>query len=171
MRSVYEIADIRQLTSDNSLIVKEGDFAVLYLCTKEEKQRIGTVEVKLAFPFEKTDGFIVLFDEKGQDAGLIEDLNTRTPEEQATLREEIGRRYYMPIITGIVKVSERFNSSTWEVRTAEGALRFSVKDTNHSLIHLGNRLIITDADGNRYDIPDVTALPKKDRRKLDIYLY
>ena len=171
MKSVYEIADVRQLTSDNSLIVKEGDFAVLYLLEGEEKQRIGTVEVKLAFPFEKTDGFIVLFDERGQDAGLIEDLGMRAPEEQVLLKVDLCRRYYMPVITGIVNVSERFNSSTWEVLTAEGTLRFSVKDTNRSLIHLDNRLIVTDADGNRYDIPDVTALPKKDRRKLEIYLY
>ena len=32
------------------------------------------------------------------------------------------------------------------------------------------RVIITDIDGNRYDIPDVSALDKKSFRRIELYL-
>ncbi|MBQ8399289.1 MAG: DUF1854 domain-containing protein, partial [Clostridia bacterium] len=52
-----------------------------------------------------------------------------------------------------------------------GPLEFSVRDTYKSLIHLGKRIIVTDADGNRYDIPDSTSLDRTSRKQIDLYLW
>ena len=87
------------------------------------------------------------------------------------IRKELNRRYYMPVIKEILKVVDRFGFSYWTVKTSGGPLEFSVRDPYKSILHLGNRLIITDADGNRYEIPDVTALKKSDLRKIELYLY
>ncbi len=171
MQSIYEIADIRKLTTENSKIVPEGDFPVLFLLEENGERRLGPIEVKRAFPFEKPEEFIVLTDSEGKDQGFIRALSERREEEQILLRKELARRYFMPQIKKIFKITDRFNFSYWKTDTDKGTLEFSVRDTNRSIVHLGKRLIITDADGNRYEIPDIDKLQSTDRKKIEIYLW
>ncbi len=171
MNSVFEIAGVSPLTTDNSEIVSEGDFPVLYKTTDNKRERIGVFEAKRAFPFEKEEEFIILVSEDGTDLGFIRRLCDRTAEEQALLQKELKRRYFMPVITKIHRVKEQFAFSYWKVDTDCGPLEFSVRDTYKSLIHLGRRIIVTDADGNRYDIPDSTKLDHASRKQIDLYLW
>ena len=171
MNSVFDIAGIRALDAHNSRIEKEGDFPVLYVITDGKEERMGIFESKRAFPFEKDEEFIVLVSQDGKDLGFIRSIADRTAEEQALLKADLQRRYFMPKITKIYKVSERFAFSYWKVDTTSGPLEFSVRDTYKSLIHLGSRIIVTDADGNRYDIPDVSRLDKASKKKIDLYLW
>lgn len=171
MQSVFDIAGITPLDCKNSRIAAEGDFPVLYRIEGQKEERVGCFEAKRAFPFEKEDEYIVLLSEEGKDLGFIRALSERAEQERAILEKELARRYFMPVIIGIQKVTERFAFSYWKVKTTSGDLEFSVKDTYRSLIHLGKRIIVTDADGNRYDIPDVTALDRDSRKKIDIYLW
>jgi hypothetical protein len=171
MNSVFDIAGIRALTAENSRIAKEGDFPVLYLCENGKEERLDVFEAKRAFPFEAEEEFIVLLSKDGKDLGFIRALSERSEEERTILKEDLKRRYFMPKIEKILKVNEKFAFSYWKVETSSGPLEFSVRDTYKSLIHLGSRIIVTDADGNRYDIPDVTALDKSSRKKIDIYLW
>lgn len=171
MNSVFDIAGIRALTTKNCRITKEGDFPVLYLIDGEKEEKVGIFESKRAFPFENEEEFIVLLSNDGKDLGFLRSIAERDKQEQEILREDLSRRYFMPKIQKILKVDEKFSFSYWKVETSSGALEFSVRDTYKSLIHLGSRMIVTDADGNRYDIPDVGALDKASRKKIDIYLW
>ena len=171
MNSVFEIAGVIPLTTENSRICLEGDFPILYKITNGNRERIGIFEAKRAFPFEKEEEFIILMSEEGKDLGFIRRLCDRSQEEQDLLRKELKRRYFMPVITKIHKVKEQFAFSYWKVDTDCGPLEFSVRDTYKSLIHLGARIIVTDADGNRYDIPDNTKLDRPSRKQIDLYLW
>lgn len=171
MQSIFEIADIRPLTPENSEILLEGDFPVLYLLEDGQKKRVGIVEVKQAFPFEKSDEFIVLSDEEGKDQGFIRSLAERNESEHKILEKELARRYFMPVIKKILKVTDRFGFSYWKVETDGGILEFSVRDAYKSIIRPDERMIITDADGNRFVIPNVNTLDKKSRRKIELYLW
>lgn len=171
MPSIYEIADVLPLTRENARIADKNGFAELFLTENGEEKSAGIVEVKRAFPFEKEEEFLILENEDGKDLGFIRALSERSDEEQRILRRELAGRYFMPVITAIHKVNDRFGFSYWKVTTTSGELEFSVRDTYKSIIHLGRRMIITDADGNRYDIPDVDALPKVDRKRIELYLW
>ncbi len=171
MQTIFEIADIRLLTPENSEILLEGDFPVLILLENGLRTRVGTVEVKRAFPFEKPEEFIVLADEDGKDQGFIRSLSQRRESEKDILRKELARRYFMPLIRRILKITDRFGFSYWKVETDGGIIEFSVRDTYKSIIRPDERMIITDADGNRFQIPDVNALDKRSRKKIDLYLW
>ena len=171
MNTVFEIAGIRALSPENSRITMEGDFPVLYVTEDGAEVRCGIFEAKRAFPFEKEEEFIVLLSEDGGDLGLIRRLSDRPDAEREILKRELDRRYFMPVIEKILHVNEKFAFSYWKVKTSSGPLEFSVRDTYKSLIHLGKRIIVTDADGNRYDIPDVSKLDKASRKKIDLYLW
>lgn len=84
MDSVFEIAGILPLTPENSEIVEEGDFPVLYLLDdKGKKERLGLIEIKRAFPFEQDWEFLVLSDEEGKDWRLY-------PESEGPKRRRTG---------------------------------------------------------------------------------
>ena len=167
----FKIAGILPLTRENAGITEENGFPVLTLVENGEKNRVGIVEVKRAFPFESLDEYLVLEDEKGTDRGLIRRLSERSEEEQRILNKALAVRYFMPQITAVEKVNDRFGFSYFKVDTTAGKLEFSVRDPYRSIVVLGKRMILTDADGNRFEIPDVDALPKKDRRKIEQYLW
>lgn len=171
MESVYEIADVHRLTPENARIEQKGDFLVLFMKKEAGEECMGQIIVRLAFPFESKEEYLILTDEEGKDLGIIEKLSERSEEEQKALRREVEMRYFMPVIRSIDSIVEKYGSSVWKVRTDAGVFDFSVRDTYKSLIHLGKRMIVTDGDGNRYEIPDVTALSRKDRKKLELYIW
>ena len=168
---LFEAAGIRFLTIENSKILDENGFPVLILTENGEETRVGPVEAKRAFPFESEDEFIVLEDEKGADRGFIRSLADRSEGERAILGRALEMRYFMPKITKIEKVNDRYGFSYFKVETTSGPTEFTVRDPYKSIVQNGKRLIITDADGNRFEIPDVDALEKKDRKKIEQYLW
>ena len=170
MSTVYEIAQISELTKDTAKVFKNGDFPSLSVTKNGEEQTYNAVQIKRAFPFEKEDEFIVIADKDGKDLGFYRRLSDLPEEEQSILREELCRRYFMPKIKKVLKANDRFGFSYWKVETDVGALEFSMQDTYKSILYLGSRMILTDADGNRYEIPDVRALDRSSKKKIEIYL-
>ena len=170
MSTVYEIAQISELTAGNAKVFRSGDFPSLTVTKDGKEQTYAAVQIKRAFPFEKEDEFIVVSDEDGKDLGFFRHLSDLPEEEQNVLREELCRRYFMPKIKKVLKANDRFGFSYWKVETDVGTLEFSMQDTYKSILYLGSRMILTDADGNRYEIPDVRALDGSSKKKIEIYL-
>ena len=141
MKSVYEIADVRRLTTADSKIAPEGDFPVLSLLENDGWRRVGIVTVKRAFPFEAPDEFIVLADEEDKDLGFIRALSERTPEERALLEKELSRRYFMPKITHIEKVNDRKAAALYEgIDSSDGFYRSPVRKDSRSRMNVVFRL-------------------------------
>ena len=124
-----------------------------------------------SFPFEFAEAYISVLDPEQKEIGMIREISL-FPEEQAqALRRELARRYYAPKIVRIHQVKERFGFSHWRVSTEEGPLTFTLKDTYRSLLRISDtRLLVTDVNGNRYEIPDTEALPRRDFRRIELYL-
>jgi hypothetical protein len=75
----------------------------------------------------------------------------------------------MPKIKTIVKMKEKMGFSNWTVETDFGTITFSVKDTYKNMVKLPKgRCIITDVDGNRYEIPNLNELDKKSYKKIEL---
>ena len=57
------------------------------------------------------------------------------------------------------------------MHTADGDVSFTLHDTFRSIIHAGEtRIIMLDVNGNRFEIPDTTALDRKSHKKIELYL-
>ena len=81
-------------------------------------------------------------------------------------------RYYAPQITSILRVREKYGFSYWTVTTADaGKLTFTVQDPYRAIFRVGEKSVtFTDVDGNRYEIPDLAALDRRSRKRLDLYI-
>lgn len=130
--------------------------------TLENDRSWREVRIARAFPFSDPDHYIGLRDGDDKDIGLLIEPNEADAESRAIIAEELARRYFTPRVTRVVNVKEQFGVVTWDVETDRGPRHFIVRNLRDNSFSLGpNRLMMTDADGNRYEFPDVSAVGPK----------
>lgn len=106
-----------------------------------------------------------------KEIGLIKDIKDFGEQEQNYLRAELARKYFSPVLLTIKDVKERHGFSYWETTTSAGAVSFTVQDTYRSIFRVSDdRIIITDIDGNRYEVPSLENFDKKSYKKIELYL-
>ncbi len=134
-------------------------------------QDLGRVFFHRAFPFDTPDEFISVLDKDGKEYGVIRRITDFPENDAALIRHELERKYFMPEIRKIDSLKARFGYTYWEVETDRGHLSFAIHDTFRNIAHVGeNRIVISDVDGNRYGITDVSALDRASYRRIELYL-
>ena len=165
-----DLLEMRFLTKDNATFQRtEGGFVSL-TWNDNEYARVG---IYLTFPLTNPEEFISIreADEKAKEIGLIEKLTDFPKDQQEMIREQIRLRYFMPVITKVMDVKDEYGYAYWHVLTNFGACRFTTQMSGNAVISLSDsRLMITDIDGNRYEIPDFYKLSVMERKKLDLFI-
>lgn len=147
----------------------EGGFVSLKTGDKEYK-RVG---VYLTFPLTEPDAFISIreADEKAAEIGLIKNITDLSEDQQEMIREQIRLRYFMPVIKKVIDVKEEYGNAYWTVVTSFGNCKFTTKVNTSAVVAISDkRYLVTDIDGNRYDLPNFFALSVKERKKLDMFI-
>jgi hypothetical protein len=133
-----------------------------------EGDRCGLrVQVLRAFPLKFPEQFIVLRDGDGKELGIIEDLKSVPQPAQGWLREELFKRYFLPQVEAIHDITERFGTSIWDLETDRGRRTVTTSGMNESVFELeANRFLVTDVEGNRYEIKDLSNLDANSRARF-----
>lgn len=165
-----ELLEMRFLTKDNAAFSRtEGGFLALKTGGKEYS-RVG---IYLTFPLTNAEEFISIreADEKAKEIGIIEKLDRLPADQQEMIREQIRLRYFMPVITKVMDVKDEYGYAYWHVMTSFGVCRFTTQMSGDAVVSLSDsRLLVTDIDGNRYEIPDFYKLSVMERKKLDLFI-
>ncbi len=186
-QSFTGLVDIIYFTPDNAeLYETENGFAALKAFippvvkddlaadSKDKEpcwQDLGRVLFHRAFPFDKPDEYISVQDEDGKEYGIIRHLSDFEGKGRDIVERALVRKYFCPEIKKIRKLQEQFGYSLWDVETSVGRMELVLKDTFASIVRISDTyLIINDISGNRYMIPDVSALDRKSYRKIELYL-
>ncbi|MGQ9729716.1 MAG: DUF1854 domain-containing protein [Candidatus Zipacnadales bacterium] len=120
------------------------------------------------FPFSDPEHYIALFDGLKGEIGVIYDPRELDPESQEVLVEILDRRYFLPTIQHVKSIREEYSVVYWSVETDEGPRDFVCRGLRDAVNELHDgRLIITDVDGNRFQIPDYTLLSRSVQATLD----
>lgn len=131
----------------------------------------ANVRMSLAFPISRPKRFIYLLDEEGKELGLVSDPRRMERDSRDLLLAQADQAYFMPRITRIHRIEESMGIAHWEVETDRGWSAFDVVSRSESHWYVGrNKIVVRDADGNRYLIEDMTALDGRSRRMLDLFL-
>ncbi|HKM04040.1 MAG TPA: DUF1854 domain-containing protein [Lachnospiraceae bacterium] len=165
-----EMLRIRYLTEENTTFERnKGGFVSLRI-ENEFYQRIQVVRM---FPFNKKEEYISIrvADEKSKEIGIIKDMKEFSKETKEMLREQMNLKYFTPIITKICDIHDEYGFAYWNVLTDHGACRFTVQMGGKAVVHLSEtRILISDIDENRFEIPDITQLTVAEQKKLDLFL-
>lgn len=168
-----ELLTIQYIDNENGTFARTpGGFVSLVFNGKEYKR----VAFHRSFPFTEPDLFISVRDtdpeasSTANEIGMIRDIKTLQKEIRLMLEEQMNHRYFVPVITGITEIKEEYGYSYWQVRTDRGECRFTVPLGGNIIRISESRIMITDIDGNRFEIPDINKLTTKEQKKLDLYI-
>ena len=123
-----------------------------------------------AHPLSDPDRYISVRENdpgKGKEHGLLVHWQRLDPESRALVQAELDRRYLHPILLEIVSVKDYGGVAVCEIETDRGPREVTLRDIRDNVIYLkGGRVLITDAEGNRYDIPDSGKLDPRSAQLL-----
>lgn len=159
---------------ENILNIKEAVFektAGGFVSLKYGETFYKRVKPVRLFPFTDPDKYIAIHDEDNREIGVVEDLTELTKEASELLKEQLELYYFTPVITKIIGIKDEYGYAYFHVLTDRGECKFAINMGGNAVAKIAdNRLIITDLDGNRFEIKDVLALTVKEQRKLDLFL-
>jgi hypothetical protein len=93
---------------------------------------------------------------------VIRDIRELDHESRAVLEEELRKRYFTPIIKRFYYIRHEFGAVYFDVETDKGRTEFVVRGLRENIVEVNiNRYLITDVDGNRFELPDAMELDQK----------
>ncbi|MBC7806661.1 MAG: DUF1854 domain-containing protein [Akkermansiaceae bacterium] len=124
------------------------------------------VRIARAFPFANPDKYIGLRDGADKDIGTFVTLDGIDKESRQIITEELERRYFLPVWKRTVRILDKYGIVEWEMETDRGIRTYLLRNIKDSVQHLSfNRVLVTDPDGNRFEIADTSIL---DPRSYDV---
>ncbi len=165
-------SEIVLLNGENCSFCEKNGFLALTFIKGEETKEYNRVFLHRCFPFQKLFEYIAVLDDEYGEIGIIKDINVFSDTIKKLLVNELERKYYEPKIETIISLKERYGFSYWVVNTTNGRkVNFTMQDTFRNIIRVDdNKAILLDVDGNRFVIENIEKLPKKSRKKIELYL-
>ncbi|MEZ4699083.1 MAG: DUF1854 domain-containing protein [Rhodothermales bacterium] len=126
-----------------------------------------SVAVLRAFPLSEPARFLSLRDGEGKEIGVLAEPAALGEADRLIVEDALERRYFVPEVTRILAAKERFGTVDWTVQTNRGERRFTTQNLReNSTRPAPGRLILSDIDGNRYDIRDIDGLDRESQTLL-----
>jgi hypothetical protein len=119
------------------------------------------------FPIQAKDRLISLLDENDNEIAILTTVHGLDPQSREALESELSKRYFVPVIQAIHHIEGRFGITRWFVTTDKGERVFDVRERSDVRYYPGRRVVIRDADGNLYEIPDYAQLDPYSRMLLE----
>ncbi|HYF50286.1 MAG TPA: DUF1854 domain-containing protein [Planctomycetota bacterium] len=148
--SLAEAAQLKLLDPAKLRFFKNG--ATLRLTIENESSCLK-VNILRVFPLSKPAQFFSIRDGANKEVGVVCDPQKLEPESRKLVMAEVERRYLLTVIERIVAVKERFGTVEWEVDTPRGRTKFTTRDLRENVLRpTPTRYLITDVEGNRFDV-------------------
>jgi hypothetical protein len=155
-----------QLDPARLRLFRTGDHRVR--ATIEADRSYLRVSVVRAFPLSDPHHFIGLCDGAQKAFGVVVDPRELDHESRQIVEDELRRRYLLPVITRIISLKREFGMSLWDVETDRGRSEFTMTGGHDNIAELTpTRLVLTDSESNRYEIPDLRSLDAASRALLE----
>lgn len=152
-----------------------GTFNLIHLMTADGTLYRGVYALR-AFPIRCPDKFIFLFyydeNDRVQEIGMIEDLNTFSEESRQIVLDAMRKQYFAYIIEAIYSIKLEFGILHFEVETDKGTKEFYMRWASHRTLDFGEKgKILLDIFDDRYILPDIEKLTKAEQELFTRYIY
>ena len=125
--------------------------------------------VARCFPWSMPGRHVCVLDADGKEAAMLESLETLDPAVRELFEEHLAERIFNPVIRNVVKHRREFGVLEMTAETDRGQVTFQVRGRDDVRVLTDRRALFRDADGNVYELPDVTALDPASRKRLEQY--
>ena len=145
---------------------KRGDALRLTIVDDRSYLKVHAVR---AFPLTELNEYIGLLDAiGGREIGMIRNIRDLDVEPRQLVQAELNRRYFIPKVTKISRVKKEFGTFYWDVDTDRGRRQFIMRGIRDSIHEIEpGRYLISDVDGNRFELPQLTKLDSHSQSNWD----
>ena len=138
------------------------------LCAVLEDRCAWGVKPVWASPLSRPNRFLALLDSKGKEVALLPDLQSELDAASwSAVQQEMKLRDLTARVTGIESAHEDGGVAYFVVETDRGRRELVANNLAQNALYFGDRLLLLDTDGNRFDFPDLRALDERSRALLD----
>lgn len=131
------------------------------------KEKMTGLEPHRLFPRSGANRYVALLNEDGDQVAVIRNVDNLMPDSKQTLTQALEEYYMIPRITKFLKMTEKFKIWMWTAETDKGVITFEIRNHIASVKPLyDGRVLIRDANDNRYEIPDYRQLDPNSRKML-----
>jgi len=139
----------------------------LRLTVKDEKSYLS-VKPAWAAPLSRPDTYLTLLDGKDEEIVLLPQPSDLAPDSWQSVQRELKLRYLTSTIQTIVSARQEFGATYWRVETDRGARDFVTQNLQENAQWFSDtHLLLLDVDGNRFELPNTSALDARSRTLLD----
>lgn len=155
----------------------EGGLVSMELTTKNgDKEQFERVIILRTYPVTNPDELLSVrapksrSSGKGEEIGIVGNINDFPKEQVELVKAELDKRYFIPVITRIHSVKEKYGRSYWDCETTSGRRSFIIGNP-YSDIHMleDGRLLVEDIDGSNYTITSLASLDKVSQKKVETF--
>ena len=144
----------------------DGIFVDVQFFGSDEK--FVEVEPHRLFPRSGGNKYVALLNSEGEQIAIIRDTAKLMPESRTVIESALEEYYMIPRITKFIEMTQKFKIWMWTAETDHGIIKFEIRNHMASVKPLyDGRVLITDANDNRYEIPDYRKLDKRSRKMLE----
>jgi hypothetical protein len=158
-----EAAHVRYLKPDEFILFRT-DGGGLRLTLLDDRSFLR-VKAKRCFPFSFATKYISLRDGNDEEIGMLPDLAELSKQYRRWIEDDLEMRYFTPRVKSIRAIRRRSGGIEWLLDTDCGSKKVITKSVQDTMTEVEpGRYVITDVDGNRYEIhPDALDEPSRDR--------
>jgi hypothetical protein len=158
-----------------SVNLARGPLGTLDVSLPDGPTHAGVFAVR-CFPAATPHDFISLrtWDKDGHEheIGILRFLDQWSPGEQALIANALARRYHLKRVLGIFRVKHEFGLLFFDVTTDHGPASITMRWSHSQAQDFGEHgKVLIDTEDNRFLIPNVQALPPRDRELFLRYIY
>ncbi|MGL6095114.1 MAG: DUF1854 domain-containing protein [Fimbriiglobus sp.] len=144
-------------------------FGRLVLVAADGTRHPGVDPVR-AFPITAPREHVTIVDPDGKEIVTVPKLDDLPADTRQILEDELARRHFLPVVRRVVRITGVVEPVECEAETDRGTVTFQIQGEENVMRLPGGRVLIADANGVRYLIPDVDALDAPSRRLLERYV-
>lgn len=135
----------------------------LRLTVGEERSWMSVKPVWCA-PLSRPGRYLALLDGKGEEIAVIEDPGSLPGESRSAVERELRARYLTGTVQSVNSARQEFGATYWHVETDRGPRDFVTQNLQENAQWLSDdHLLLVDVDGNRFEVPSVSALDARSR--------
>ncbi len=128
-----------------------------------------SVRLRLGRPLYAPDSFASIMNEKGRELGLIFDLDRMPAASRAVLALAVRRHDLTSRILKVYSLHHQFGAAFWDAETDKGRRQFVIRGTTEHVRWLeDNRMLITDVNGSRFEIKDLSKLDNRSQTLIHL---
>jgi len=166
----YSIEEELNILDPKKVSIGKDEFNRLNIKIEGGKE-YPEVDIVMDFPLTNSDHFLSVIEvnngKRDEEIGIIEDIRKLDSKSRKIVKEEIKRIYFMPKVTKINRLKENHGIMKFDLETEKGHREFETRHREDIRKLPGGRIIIRDADGNRFEIKDYRKLDRRSMLLVD----